>query len=253
MPQSIRKLIAPQLILMAGIAACTSTSEPVESADPPVVSMEHALIPVPAALEFGADGAFTVTAATEIVVDPDNEEVARIGRVLAELIGNTVETTPEVITYGTERHGQHIRLTIDEAVVGEEAYQLVATPDSVTLKASTPAGLFYGVQTIRQLLPPYVEYSAAYLLPLEISAVRIEDAPRFQWRGAMLDVSRHFLPTEAVKRYMDLMAKYKLNRLHIHLSDDQGWRIEIPSRPRLTDHGATTEVGGRSSGYNPTS
>ena len=87
------------------------------------------------------------------------------------------------------------------------------------------------------------------LLPLEIPAVRISDAPRFEWRGSILDVSRHFLLPEAVKRHIDLMAMYELNRLHLHLADDQGWRIEIPDRPRLTAHGASTAVGGRPGGY----
>jgi hexosaminidase len=105
------------------------------------------------------------------------------------------------------------------------------------------------VQTIRQLLPALVEYRAAYRRPLWIPAGRIVDRPRYAWRGAMLDVARHFRPVEDVKRFIDLMVPYKLNRLHIHLSDDQGWRIEIPGWPRLTEIGGSTQVGGGPGGY----
>jgi len=247
--RSKQKPVAPLLIFAVCVTACTNITESVGQADLPVTAIGHGLIPVPATIELAVTGTFSVTGTTQIVVDSRNEEVARIGRLLAGLIGNTVETTPDVVAAGTERNEPQIRLTLDESVDGDEAYELVATPEAVTLTASAPAGLFYGLQTIRQLLPPYVEYDAAYVLPLGIPAVRIEDAPRFQWRGAMLDVSRHFLVPETVKRYMDLMALYKLNRLHLHLSDDQGWRIEIPSRPRLTEHGASTEVGGKSGGF----
>jgi hexosaminidase len=214
-----------------------------------LTSIEHTLIPAPVQFELIESEVFSVNPATQIVVDPADDEVVRIGQLLEGLIGNTVDTTPSVVTAGAEGNGPNIRLTIDESVSGDEAYELLATPEAVTLRASSPAGLFYGVQTIRQLLRAYVEYDAAYLLPLEIPAVRISDAPRFEWRGSMLDVSRHFLPPEAVKRHIDLMAMYKLNRLHLHLADDQGWRIEIPGRPRLTAHGASTQVGGRPGGY----
>ena len=246
---SILKLTAPYPIVAMCIAACTISPESVPQSQRYSPDIEHSVIPVPAAIEFTGQGTFSVGEMTQIVVDAGNEEVVTIGRMLADLIGNTVETTPEVIPAATNAAGSHIHLELDESVDGAEEYELVVTAEAVTLRASTPAGLFYGVQTIRQLLPSYVEYDAAYLLPLEIPAVRIADSPRFRWRGAMLDVSRHFLGPRDVMRFMDMMALYKLNRLHLHLSDDQGWRIEIPSRPRLTEHGASTEVGGRSGGF----
>src|SRR5439155_622404 len=115
------------------------------------------------------------------------------------------------------------------------------TSGGVKLTARTPAGLFYGAQTLRQLLP----LSGLRRLP----AVTIRDYPRFSWRGAMLDVARHFRPVRDVKRFIDLMALYKLNRLHLHLSDDQGWRIAIDSWPRLATHGGSTQVGGGKGGY----
>jgi hexosaminidase len=102
---------------------------------------------------------------------------------------------------------------------------------------------------MRQLLPVAVEHRAAQRRVLRVPVGRIVDAPRFAWRGAMLDVARHFLPPSDVKRYIDAMALYKLNRLHLHLSDDQGWRIEIKSRPNLTLRGGSSEVGGGPGGY----
>ena len=144
-----------------------------------------------------------------------------------------------------------ISLAIDaaNAALGEEGYELNVAVDRVTLAARSAGGLFHGVQTIRQLLPVSVEYPAAMGRVLRIPAGRVVDAPRFAWRGAMLDVSRHFLSAEDVKRYIDVMALYKLNRLHLHLSDDQGWRIEIKSRPNLTVVGGSTQVGGGPGGF----
>src|SRR6185503_6780096 len=106
-----------------------------------------------------------------------------------------------------------------------------------------PAGLFYAVQTLRQLMP------AIPAEKLTLPAVSIRDIPRFEWRGAMLDVARHFFGVEDIKRYIDLISYYKMNRLHLHLTDDQGWRIEIKSWPRLTEVGGSTQVGGESGGY----
>jgi len=143
----------------------------------------------------------------------------------------------------------HLTLQDSPASVGSEGYKLVVSGTGVTISASAPAGLFYGVQTLRQLLPPVIEYTAAYPKPLFVPAMEVLDSPRFPWRGAMLDVSRHFFKPDDVKRFIDLMALYKLNRLHLHLSDDQGWRVEIPSRPNLTAHGGSTEVGGRDGGF----
>jgi hexosaminidase len=128
------------------------------------------------------------------------------------------------------------------ARLGAEGYALDVRPDGVTARAPAEAGLFYAVQTVRQLLPPDVFRgapvgggpSAAWTMP----AVRIEDAPRFRWRGGMLDVARHFMPKEFVKKYVDLLALHKMNTFHWHLTEDQGWRIEIKKYPRLTEVGS---------------
>ena len=138
------------------------------------------------------------------------------------------------------------------ANAGPEGYELIVTKERVSITASQAAGLFYGVQSLRQLLPAFLEWRG--LLPgkggpVTAPPVRIVDTPRYEWRGAMLDVARHFLGVEDVKRFIDYIALYKLNRLHLHLSDDQGWRIEIKSWPKLATHGGSTAVGGGAGGY----
>jgi hexosaminidase len=123
--------------------------------------------------------------------------------------------------------------------IGTEGYQLSVTPSNITIKANHPAGLFYGVQTLLQLLPKEIE-SAQRVgnIKWTVPCVEITDYPRFGWRGLMFDVSRHFFTKQEVQQYIDHMVKYKFNLFHFHLTDDQGWRIEIQSLPRLTEVGA---------------
>jgi hexosaminidase len=116
-----------------------------------------------------------------------------------------------------------------DAPAGPEAYRLEVTPERIEVKAREPRGLVYGVQTLRQL---------AAASPKALPAVRIDDAPRFVWRGLHLDVGRHFFPVEFIKKYIDLMAAFKLNTFHWHLTEDQGWRLEIKKYPKLTEVGA---------------
>jgi len=131
----------------------------------------------------------------------------------------------------------------------KEAYRLRIGPDSILLTAGTAEGAFRGVQTLRQLLPETSNNTLAEHPIWVIPGGEIEDAPRYAYRGAMLDVARHFFPVEAVKKYLDQLAYYKMNYLHLHLTDDQGWRIEIKSWPRLTEIGGQTEVGGGPGGF----
>ncbi len=133
----------------------------------------------------------------------------------------------------------------DSQPTGREAYTLEITATTLKLAASQPAGVFYGIQTILQLV-------LQQNIPadrIQIPTGTIQDSPRFGYRGVMLDVSRHFFGVEDVKHYIDLLAFYKINILHLHLSDDQGWRIEIKSWPNLTAHGSKTQVGGGEGGY----
>jgi hexosaminidase len=208
------------------------------------------IVPAPVSLE-SASGAFAITPATKIVVPSGNDEAQRIGRVLSALL-TTDPQAPVPVETGGEASGEGlIRLSLGDAGApsGPEAYDLSIASSGVTLRAAQPAGLFYGVQTLRHLLPPAAEFEAVRPLKLALPAGRISDTPRFAWRGAMLDVARHFFSVDEVKRYIDLLAMLKMNRLHLHLADDQGWRIEIRSWPNLTRHGGSTEVGGGPGGY----
>lgn len=208
-------------------------------------------MPLPAEVVLSRADTFHVGPSTWITYQPEAPEVEPVARFLSDLIGNTWQTRPRVVAIAGRDPGPSIHLSLggDPAALGEEGYDLLIEPRRVELTAATTDGLFWGVQTIRQLLPALVEYTAAYRRPLWMPTGRIIDRPRFAWRGAMLDVARHFRPPEDVKRFIDLMVPYKLNRLHIHLSDDQGWRVEIPSWPLLTEIGGSTQVGGGPGGY----
>jgi len=130
-----------------------------------------------------------------------------------------------------------------------EAYQLYITPDSVILNSNTAAGAFRGVQTLRQIISETSNDSLADYPVFTIPTGKISDNPLFEYRGAMLDVARHFFSVDEVKKFIDILAYYKYNVLHFHLSDDQGWRIEIKSWPKLTEVGGSTEVGGEAGGF----
>ncbi|MGK5558679.1 beta-N-acetylhexosaminidase [Actinomadura kijaniata] len=129
-------------------------------------------------------------------------------------------------------------IALSAAELEPEAYRLRIADDGVLIEAADPAGAFYGAQTLRQLLPARAYRKAAAGRPLALPCARVEDRPRFAWRGCLLDVARHFLPKADLLRFVDLMAVHKLNVLHLHLTDDQGWRLEIRRYPRLTEVGA---------------
>jgi hexosaminidase len=195
-----------------------------------------AVIPRPASMTVGFD-TFTLTASTVIVTDPS---LAHLGHTLAEMLAPATGYDLEVRTgRGPKANAITLRqVAALSASLGPEGYRLEATPKGITIRAAMPAGIFYGLETLRQLLPAPIFRAArvantTWLLP----AVSIEDRPRFSWRGAHLDVARHFMPKEFVKKYIDLLAVHKMNRFHWHLTDDQGWRIEIAQYPKLTTIG----------------
>ncbi|ASU35970.1 beta-N-acetylhexosaminidase [Mucilaginibacter xinganensis] len=128
--------------------------------------------------------------------------------------------------------------TSADAELGKEGYHLWVGTKGIVIRATDPAGLFYGVQTLMQLLPKEIESTEVHHIKWTAPCVDITDYPRFAWRGLMLDVSRHFFTKEEVKQYIDQLVRYKFNLLHMHLTDDEGWRIEIKSLPRLTTVGA---------------
>lgn len=252
MRRSARRYSTTILAALAlALASCARVGPGEPAAGPRADLPPHAVIPLPVSLQLGAGHGFTVDSATVIFIRGADPDVERIGRFLSDLIGPTPERAPEVRHVTGAPPAGGISLTLDpaDAALGEEGYELAVTSERIALRARRAAGLFHGVQTLRQLLPPEVEYTAAFPRPLRVPAARITDYPRYTWRGAMLDVSRHFASVEDVKRYIDLMALHKLNRLHLHLADDQGWRIEIESWPNLAAYGGSTEVGGGPGGY----
>lgn len=208
------------------------------------------IIPVPVSVTISEDK-FTLSSKMNIYVDPGNPEVISIGRYLAAVLASGTGVKLGVYESAVEPQKETIYLTTvgGDPSLGEEGYELAVTPDKIILRAPYPAGLFWGVQTIHQLVPASIEASSSQPGPWEIPAAEIRDYPRFAWRGTMLDVSRHFFGVEDVERYIDLMAYYKLNTLHMHLSDDQGWRLMIDSWPNLALHGGSTQVGGGPGGY----
>ncbi len=201
-------------------------------------------------MAMSAGAPFSLARTSAIVVDAGNPEATAIGEMLgAQLRPPT--GFPLAVAAGNSSPGAIVlRLTGAPATVGEEGYQLTVTADSVRLVANRPAGLFHGIQTIRQLLPVQVESEMGVdRNTWPIPAQTITDWPRFAWRGAMLDVARHFFTPREVEQYVDLLALYKMNVLHLHLSDDQGWRIQLNSRPKLTEVGSLTQVGGGPGGF----
>ena len=243
------------VVALTGCSRATSVAPPVPASGrgaAPSAGTTIPIIPIPTSVQITAAESIVIDSTTTIVLESGaTAEVEGVARFLVDLLATGPSTAPRRLAAGELPPAGSIQLKLDasNSVLGAEGYELTITRSGVTLAANQPNGLFYGVQTMRQLMPIAVEYSAARNRVLRLPVGRIVDIPRFAWRGAMLDVARHFLSANDVKRYMDAMALYKLNRLHLHLSDDQGWRIEIKSRPNLALHGGSTQVGGGAGGY----
>lgn len=204
-------------------------------------------------MHLSASQVFYVDSTTTVYIDEraDSSTLA-VAQYVKSMLAPFIRQDIQRVAPTSLIQGKWIRLTLDSstaAISSDEGYTLDITTNAISIVAKRPAGLFYGVQTLRQLLPVSVEYPAALNRTLTVPIGHIADSPRFEWRGFMLDVSRHFLPPRDVKRFIDLISMYKMNRLHLHLADNQGWRIEIQSRPNLTKVGGSTEVGGGAGGY----
>lgn len=207
-----------------------------------------ALVPKPAKLELHP-GAFQLSGSTKIVA---NYVARKTGEYLSEILTRTLKLPPLAVeqTPPASNTGNIVIDVSPNSHTGDEGYRLDVSTDSIQITASTAAGAFYAVQTLRQLIQPDAAANADSLR-YTVPCLTIEDQPRFRWRGLMLDVSRHFFTVDEVKRFLDLMAVYKFNTFHWHLTDDQGWRIQIPEYPRLTEIGAwrTDENGSRYGGF----
>jgi hexosaminidase len=199
----------------------------------------YSIVPKPAQLVI-ARGSFIIDGKTGISVSPLNDETMLSAGFLAEMLRKSA-SVPLPVKEGSKVARNRIMVAIDTSVSdNEEGYTLSVTSRNIVLKSPSAAGLFRGVQTLRQLLPPQAEMAGGLAgeVAAAVPACYITDAPRFGYRGLHLDVSRHFFSVEEVKRYLDIMALHKFNVFHWHLTDDQGWRIEIKRYPELTDVGS---------------
>jgi hexosaminidase len=208
---------------------------------------EENLIPKPLEI-ISSNNGFPLDEFTSIHTSTNAEGFKEVGMFLADKIKFKTGLNLQV---NVDKTATIISINKLDAVelISSEAYQLIITEDSIVLNSQTAAGAFRGIQTIRQIIP---EISNDTLSENEIWVIptgKIIDAPQFEYRGAMLDVSRHFFNVEDVKKYIDVLSYYKYNVLHLHLTDDQGWRIEIKSWPKLTEIGGRSEVGGESGGF----
>ncbi|HTX92365.1 MAG TPA: beta-N-acetylhexosaminidase [Anaerolineales bacterium] len=203
----------------------------------------NAIIPRPVSVT-PAEGTFTLTGQTVLHAPTGGADAKRIAEYLASRLRPATGFPLPVPADPPENGSAGISLELTDADpgLGEEGYELRLGPDGARLSAFRPAGLFYAVQSLLQLFPPAVEAKSTQPGPWTVEAVLVRDQPRFAWRGAMLDVARHFFKPAEVKRFIDQLAGYKFNLLHLHLTDDQGWRLEIRSRPELTRLGSCYSV-----------
>ena len=220
----MKKLITISVIFVV-IAAC-DISERVEADYRNVIPLPHEIVMV--------DGnSFVVEKDTRILYPEDNVLLERNAQFLAGYIEETTGRRLKVEPGQGGNDENVIMLGLDASIDNPEGYELTVLPDRVTIKGQAANGVFYGLQTLRKSVPA-IAYGSDIILPAAV----IKDAPRFAYRGMMLDVGRHFFSVDFVKRYIDLLAMHNMNYFHWHLTEDQGWRIEIKKYPRLTEIGS---------------
>lgn len=232
-----KKQIFVGMFIIASLIFQTSCTEKITTN-----LMQEKLIPKPVSMSATGES-FSISEKTVIYIQGETEEMVKTGLMLASLIKPLTGFEAKVTsTQITPKKGIFLAMEKD-GELGDEGYNLTITKRLLTLTANSPAGLFYGIQTLLQLLP--INQSP----DVQLATGNIRDFPYYSYRGAMLDVSRHFFDVNEVKQFIDFLAAYKMNYLHLHLSDDQGWRIEIKSWPNLATHGGSTEVGGGAGGF----
>ncbi|MFJ6659883.1 family 20 glycosylhydrolase [Streptomyces sp. NPDC091377] len=236
-----------RLHLAIAAVAATALASPVTAAvsraatappEPP-----PALIPQPVSQKALEGQEFTLTSSTRIVVLSEEQATVGVGTYLSEFLAPATGYSVQVVS---DTEAQENAIVLDpngSKELGAEGYTLTSGKQGVVVKAHGAEGLFRGVQTLRQLLPAAVESRTPQTRAWTVPPVEISDAPRYGYRGVMLDVARRFFSVPQVKRYIDQAASYKMNMLHLHLTDDQGWRIAIDEIPDLTKIGASTQSG----------
>lgn len=217
----------------AGMMACS---------DGKIAKGDYGIIPLPQEVSMVNGSSFVLTPSTSIIYPEGNDLLKQAGEFLASYIKEATGYAPKV---GTDKSSKPIHLSVDKSISNPEGYRLTVTPEGIEIAGASEAGVFYGVQTLRKSIPAVAEG-----MNIELPAVTINDYPRFAYRGMHLDVSRHFFPADSIKKYIDILALHNMNTLHWHLTDDQGWRIEIKKYPELTTIGSQRKetVIGRNSG-----
>jgi hexosaminidase len=196
----------------------------------------YGIIPYPQQLVPQA-GEFVITTKTKLVVPAGkvfSNEAAQLQALMKQGLG-------QALPAGTKAGAGTIVLTQNDQLAGEEDYTLQISTQQIRVSAKTPTGMFRAIQTLRQLMPVAVEGTTTKLTKIAIPAADITDHPAYGWRGMHLDVSRHFFSIDYLKKFINVLALYKMNKFHLHLTDDQGWRIEIKKYPLLTERGAWRE------------
>ncbi|SFW67649.1 family 20 glycosylhydrolase [Chitinophaga sancti] len=202
----------------------------------------YGIIPYPQQLVPQA-GEFVITTKTKLVVPAGktfSNEAAQLQALIKQGLG-------QALPAGTKAGAGSIVLTQNDQLAGEEDYTLSISTQEIQVGAKTPTGMFRAIQTLRQLMPVAVEGTTTKLAKIAIPAANITDHPAYGWRGMHLDVSRHFFSIGYLKKFINVLALYKMNKFHIHLTDDQGWRIEIKKYPLLTERGAWREFNNQDS------
>ena len=229
---------------LMGLAGLTMAGFMLLSCNTEVKEANYQIIPLPQEISvMDQDAPFILSNGTKIMYPEGNEKMQKNAEFLASYIK---DLTGKSLAVQAGTDGKGIILQLGGNAENPEGYQLKVTSDQVVISGPTEAGVFYGIQTLRKSIP------VAQGVDIALPAVEINDYPRFSYRGAMLDVSRHFFPVDSVKRFIDMLALHNINRFHWHLSEDQGWRIEIKSRPELTEIGskrAETVIGHNSGKY----
>lgn len=239
-------------VLLAGYLFFPETKEVINMIE--VQNVENTIIPKPLSYE-QKEGVFKIENGIPIYVKGNNsdetEELYKIAEGFANLLKGISGFDIKVLE-GEPTNEKAIFFTTvgNNEDLGDEGYKINSSENKVEIIANKPQGVFWGVQTLRQILPPEItKQSMVTGVEWNVPAATIRDKPEYGYRGLMIDVARHFFTIDDLKRQIDLASQYKINKLHLHLSDDQGWRLEIKKWPELTNIGGATEVGGGKGGY----
>jgi len=235
--------LASVLVAAGAAVIWTMTTQPAVAA---LGSLSN-LVPVPVSVQASTGVTYTLPSSASVFTSAGATEV---GNYLAGILRrSTGYTLPVAAAPGVPTSGISLLLNGADPSVGAEGYTLEVNASMVVIRAQTAAGLFHGAQTLRQIFPPQIEAGGVQTGPWQLPGGMIMDRPRFAYRGTMLDVARHFHPVSTIKEHIDRITLYKLNYLHLHLSDHQRWRIVIDQWPNLATHGGSTQVGGGPGGF----